>query len=47
MQLVGAALMEMGLILICNAEIADGQDFERLWRRNERIRDARATKPSC
>jgi hypothetical protein len=47
MQLVGAALMEMELILICNAEVVDGQDFERLWRRNERIRVARATKPSC
>jgi len=35
MQLVGAALMEMELILICSAEIAGGQDFERLWRRNE------------
>jgi hypothetical protein len=35
MQWVGAALMGRELILICSAEIAGGQDFERLWRRNE------------
>ena len=47
MQLVDAALREMEVILTFDAESVNGLGFERLWRRNERIRDARATKPSC
>ena len=37
----------MGLILTFDAESVNGLGSATNWRRNERIRNARATKPSC
>ena len=47
MQLVDAALREMEVILTFDAERVNGLGSATNWRPNERIRDARATKPSC
>ena len=47
MRWVGVVWVLMGLILRFDAESVNGLGSATNWRRNERIRDARATKPSC